>query len=168
MRAEEKMRSAVKISPGISFILKAAAFCLVFPPVVVSLLSCLGGSMEADCDIDRGPCVKVLGEAGTTAAFELLPRPVEPMKNIVCRIDLRRGQVPISDKVVRLCFSMPGMSMAEYGVVLRHTGMGRYEGNVTLVRCPSGMKIWRAETRIEGPSIPDPHPALVSFTFKVN
>jgi hypothetical protein len=157
----------VKTSQRASFALTATAFfyALVLAAVVLSPSS--AGSQDTDCDIDRGPCIKPLGQTGITATFELLPRPVQAMKALSCRVELKQGQVPVTDRVVRVSFSMPGMLMAENAAVLRHTGGGRYEGSVIIVRCPSGVKIWRAEARVARGLDRDRHPNRVSYTFTV-
>ncbi|MGE5790526.1 MAG: hypothetical protein ACM33C_06630 [Syntrophaceae bacterium] len=157
----------MKISQRACFTLAATALFFALVPAAVDLFPSLADSQDTDCDIDRGPCTKSLGETGITATFELLPRPVQTLKTLLCRVDLKQGQLPVTDRFVRLSFSMPGMYMPENAVVLRHAGKGIYEGNVIIVRCPSGMKLWRAEAQIGRLSDRERHPNRVSYTFTV-
>ena len=60
------------------------------------------------------------------------------MKNLVFRIDLKRGALPVTDGEVSLGLSMPGMTMAPNTVTLAHRGGGMYEGRGVIVKCPSG------------------------------
>jgi len=131
-------------------------------------LPSLAGAPETDCDIDRGACTRPLADTGITAAFELLPRPVQVMRNLSCRVVLQRGGVPVTDRAVRVRFTMPGMYMAENAVALRHAGGGRYEGTAVIVRCPTGSNLWRADVRVRSPSDPIGRWSGVSYTFRLN
>ena len=100
-----------------------------------------------DCAIDRGPCSTHLAETGITVTLDITPRPAEAMKNLVFRIYLKKGALPVTDGEVSLGLSMPGMTMAPNIVALAHRGGGMYEGRGVIVKCPSG-DVWQAEARI--------------------
>ncbi len=147
----------------------------VLPAVIaVILASCLsavaspfssGTDRTIDCVIDNGPCSKQLADAGITATFGITPTPVEEMKNLVFRVDLKAGAVPVTDGEVSLDLSMPGMTMARNFIRLAHRGGGKYEGSGVIVKCPTGSGVWQAEVRIRRPS-PRGQPHRVRFTFR--
>ena len=125
---------------------------------------CEGGAV--DCDIDRGACTGLV-TTGMTARLEITPRPVETMKDLILRVDLKQGAVSVTDAEVSLSFSMPGMTMPENTVSLRHRGGGRYQGSGTIVRCPGGSRLWRADLRVKRLSGSERQSRRVSFSFRL-
>ncbi len=92
-----------------------------------------------DCRIDDGPCRKAVEGTDLTATFDVSPRPVRPMKNLLFRLDLRGDDAPVTNGKAVLTLSMPGMYMARNDVMLEHKGEGIYEGEGVIVKCPSGL-----------------------------
>ena len=120
-----------------------------------------------DCEINRGPCTRNVGRTGMTAALDIEPKPVSPMTRLLFRIDLKRNGLPVTDRDIALNLSMPGMYMAQNRVKLVHRGEGRYEGEGTIVRCPSGKKIWKAEVLLERPAAGEGGPPSAAYLFRV-
>jgi hypothetical protein len=145
--------------------IQAASILLCAVTAVVSLCSC-GNDAKIDCAIDRGPCSTSLAETGITVTLDVTPKPLETMKTLVFRIDLKKGAIPVTDGEVRLGLSMPGMTMAENIVKLTHRGGGTYEGRGVIVRCPSG-DVWQAEARVGRLSAQGAPPRRARFTFRV-
>lgn len=65
---------------------------------------------------------------------------------------------------VSLALTMPGMYMGNNRAPLKGLGGGRYAGQATLVRCPSGRRGWVAEVTAELPS----GRRSASFPFEVS
>lgn len=124
------------------------------------------GKREAatDCEIDRGPCVKNIGEK-LSVSFDITPKPVSTMSDCLFSVVLKEGDTPITGATVTFELSMPGMYMSGNKVSLSHKGEGIYEGKGVIVRCPSGRKVWRAEIVAERPGR---NPAVTGFTFMVD
>ncbi len=104
---------------------------------------------EIDCDIHADSCFKVITEDNIIVEFNINPKPVRSMSNLVFSITLKEKDKPISDANVEIDLTMPGMFMAKNRVFLKHKGNGRYEGKGVIVRCPSGKRIWKADVIIE-------------------
>lgn len=118
--------------------------------IIVPLLlviSCEGdNSLTPDCYPDRGECVEKIGKG--RLVFEISPRPVQTMKELLFRVKLASiGSDP--DRVL-LDLSMPGMEMGKNQIILERKQDGIYEGRGTIVRCPSGRKLWRASIWVPG------------------
>jgi hypothetical protein len=128
----------------------SALFSALIALAVASIifLSEAGRESLVDCEISRGPCTRAVAETGLTAVLEIAPKPVKEMKGLFFRIELKEGQIPVTDGDVVLSLSMPGMRMPENRVKLRHKGEGRYEGEGVIVKCPRGGRLWRAEAQI--------------------
>lgn len=128
----------------------------LYAAFIISLLSagCSGHEPPADCDIERGPCLKTAGEA-LSISFDITPKPVKAMAVRFYRVILRKGAgfsgAPITDAAVTLGLSMPGMHMAQNMTRLYHAGNGVYEGECVIVRCPGGGKVWKADVAVERP-----------------
>jgi len=125
-----------------------------------------GKGRPVDCEIDRGPCEKAVGATGMTAVLDIAPKPVETMKKLFFRIELKKGTVPVTDGDIILDLSMPGMYMAENRVKLMHKGEGKYEGEGVIVRCPGGGRIWKAEVLLRRPA-PHSNTRGAIFVFRV-
>ena len=104
---------------------------------------------EINCDIHAGSCFKVITKDNIIVEFNISPKPVRLMSDLVFNITLKEKDKPISDARVEIDLTMPGMFMGKNRVFLEHKGNGRYEGKGVIVRCPSGKKIWRADVVIE-------------------
>jgi hypothetical protein len=128
----------------------------------ILLAGCEQRQTATDCEIDRAPCTKQTG--ALSVAFDIVPKPVRTMSDLVCRVALTKGAGPVESAKVTLDLSMPGMVMAANRVRLVRRDAGVYEGRCVIVRCPSGRKVWRAGIDIY-PS--GSKPASVDFTFRV-
>jgi cytochrome c5 len=106
------------------------------------------GGKKTDCDIQSGPCINTVGEENLRVLFNVIPRPVTSMSELLFSITLEKEGVPVQDAEVELELTMPGMYMGENWPVLSQNGKGRYEGKGILPRCPKGDKTWKGEVKI--------------------
>jgi len=102
---------------------------------------------RTDCDIQRGPCVRVAGSA-TEITFDVTPRPVKAMADLLFTVMVRRNGKPASGADVALDLSMPGMHMGVNSPKLSPDKDGRYAGRGVIVRCPSGKRVWKAQVTV--------------------
>lgn len=122
-----------------------------------------GMTSKTDCLINEGPCSREIEEEGMTVVFDIQPKPVSPMKDLVFMVTLKEEGVPVEDVSVAVDLTMPGMFMGINRPVLVHTVNGIYKGKGIIQACPHGGKIWMAEVKItrQGKT------ASVDFTFRV-
>lgn len=100
-----------------------------------------GPETTVDCDIQKGPCEKAVGDARIT--LDIGPRPVAAMRELVFSVRLDGfGSRP--DEIV-LSLTMPGMQMGENNIKLKKNAQGVYQAAGVIVRCPSGKTVWRAD-----------------------
>ncbi|OGP82360.1 MAG: hypothetical protein A2V87_04835 [Deltaproteobacteria bacterium RBG_16_58_17] len=154
-------------NPGAVFLTTMAAAILVCAVPAAAPPFSSGKDTVIDCAIDNGSCSKHLAEAGITATFDITPKPVVAMKNLIFRIDLKEGSVPVTDGEVSLSLSMSEMTMAKNIVKLTHRGGGKYEGRGVIVKCPSGDRVWQAEACIKRISWHAQQPFRVQYTFRL-
>ena len=102
-------------------------------------------SAGVNCDIQHNACKKQLSDC--TITFDVNPKPVKAMKDLIFRISLS-GRQPNAAPYIDL--GMPGMDMGPNRVILKHAGNGIYEGKGIIVRCPSGRRIWSAKVTVPG------------------
>lgn len=100
-----------------------------------------------DCDIQRGPCVSMAG-SGTEITFDITPRPVRAMAELLFTVTIRKDGRPVSGADVTIDLTMPGMIMGENSPRLSQGNDGRYAGKGVIVRCPSGKKVWKAQVSV--------------------
>ena len=86
----------------------------------------VGPRAAPSCDLGRGACARAV--AGATVVLDISPRPIRAMTEVTFTVDARRGPLPVSDHVVDVALSMPGMYMGENRVRLASLGGGRYQG----------------------------------------
>lgn len=122
-----------------------------------------GMNVQRDCKISAGPCFKEIEHDGIRVIFDINPKPVSPMKDLVFNVTLTDGKGPVTDASVIVDLTMPGMFMGTNRPVLVHREKGKYEGRGVIQTCPHGGKTWRAEVSItrQGKT------ASVDFTFGV-
>ena len=126
----------------------------VLPFIIVMLTLACGSCSEkpekvpTDCDINSGSCVKEAGQVGLKAVFNITPKPVRSMAEVLFSVVLKRDTSPVTDASVSVDLTMPGMFMGTNRPVLKHVGAGRYEGKGFILRCPSGSRVWKAEVLI--------------------
>lgn len=99
-------------------------------------------ALAPTCALDHGPCAQP-GPLDVTLAAS--PRPVRTMAPLDLVVTLASQGAPVDGAEVRLDLTMPGMFMGQNRVALAGQGGGRYTGRGTIVRCPSGGKLWQAE-----------------------
>jgi hypothetical protein len=128
------------------------------------LSGCVKREAATDCEINRGPCVKNIGEK-LSVSFDITPKPVSTMSDCLFSVALKEGDTPITGAAVTFELSMPGMYMSGNKVSLSYKGEGIYEGRGVIVRCPRGRKVWRAEIVAERPGM---NPVATGFTFRVD
>lgn len=114
------------------------------------------------CDVDTTTCSSML-EDGTTVRFAIQPRPVRSMAQLTYEVVVTGGPAGVSG--VSLDFKMPAMYMGENKVVLKASEAGPFVGTGTIVKCPSGDRLWDAAVRLERPGQPA---AIVHFRFEVD
>ncbi|HIJ59958.1 MAG TPA: hypothetical protein HPP56_05020 [Nitrospirae bacterium] len=115
-----------------------------------------------DCQINKTVCVQEIGYDKIKVTFDIIPKPVEFMKELTYKITLTKNDKPITDAKITMDLTMPGMFMGTNRPVIKHIGTGVYEGKGIIPRCPSGRKIWRANIKIER----NDTSSIVSFTFE--
>jgi uncharacterized GH25 family protein len=132
--------------------------------LLTATLACSADNAKerADCDIQRGPCVRMAGP-GTEVIFDITPRPVRAMTELLFTVTITKNGRPVSGADVILDLTMPGMIMGENSPRLSKEKNGRYAGKGVIVRCPSGKKVWKAQIAV--PS--EQGVETVSFIFEV-
>lgn len=111
---------------------------------------------NADCDIDKGACSRMLGNA--MVIFDIQPKPVKAMRELNVDVLLKGMN---GHEMLRLNFDMPGMYMGKNEVILKRVADGKYTGKGVIPRCPSGKRLWRATVEI-------PDTGKAEFIFNVN
>jgi len=81
--------------------------------------------------------------------FDAQPKPVTSMSESTFIVKLSKNGVPVTDALVHIDLSMPGMFMGKNQPVLTHRKDGRYEGKGIITRCVSGKKTWQADVMID-------------------
>ena len=148
---------ATESAPSAALLLGAILACSGCSPPPEKPLKSVPAVVE--CDLDGGPCTARTG--GLDIVIEIFPRPVRTMTDLTVTVTATGDGGGIDDEAVGVEFTMPGMVMATYRVVLDRTGEGEYGGAAVIVRCPSGGRSWRAT--VFGPSIPH-----TAFDFTVD
>lgn len=141
--------------------------CLIAAAVFAAGCSRQAEVAYTDCQIDEGPCVKMIAPGEITAVFDIQPKPVKTMSGLNFSLSLLKGDTPLADADVVVELTMPGMYMAENRIVLRHKGDGRYEGKGVIVRCPSGKRVWKCRVVISDPHTRTPASLSADYTFEV-
>jgi hypothetical protein len=127
-------------------------FFLITLPIVVDATDY---SEMIYCDINHGTCTQKLQDMDVI--LDISPKPVKAMKDLKFTITLT-GKQGVSEPFIDL--GMPGMKMGPNRVFLKSNGKGIYSGTGTIVRCPSGKKIWKATVTV-------PDRGSVEFIFDV-
>ena len=96
--------------------------------------------------------------------FNVDPKPVKSMNDLLFTVVLKREKQPVSDASVSIDLTMPGMFMGVNRPLLKHVKGGRYEGRGTLPVCPHGGKLWKAEVGV----VREGKTASVSYLFEVD
>lgn len=125
----------------------------------------VGARAAPSCDLAQGPCARAVD--GATVVLEISPRPIRAMTEVTFTVDARRGALPVSDQVVEVGLSMPGMYMGANRVRLAALGGGRYQGRGAIVRCPSGKRAWSAVVSFAAREPRTSAPIRAEFTFDV-
>ncbi len=149
--------------------MKTRRACVIFV-FVLPLCALMGIGIEdafcsddrIDCVIQQGPCIKEAGQ-GMRILFDIQPRPVKALSDLVFSVTLTRSGKSVTDAAVLLNLSMPGMYMGRNQPVLKHVQDGRYEGKGIITRCMSGRKTWKADISIRQQAVAE----RASFVFEV-
>jgi len=112
-------------------------------------------SKMTNCDVHKGTCTQKL--QNTDIILDISPKPVRAMTDLKFTITLT-GKQGLSEPFIDL--GMPGMKMGPNRVLLKSNGKGVYSGTGTIVRCPSGKRIWQATVTV-------PDMGSVEFIFDV-
>jgi hypothetical protein len=112
-------------------------------------------SKMTNCDVHKGTCTQKL--QNTDIILDISPKPVRAMTDLKFTITLTSKQ-GVSEPFIDL--GMPGMKMGPNRVLLKSNGEGVYSGTGTIVRCPSGKRIWQATVTV-------PDMGSVEFIFDV-
>jgi hypothetical protein len=95
-----------------------------------------------NCDIQKGPCVQMVGKYKVT--LDITPRPVKAMQELTFKVIVEGVTGPVKPPYIDL--NMPAMDMGKNRVLLTHQGQGIFEGRGVIVRCRSGRRTWQAKT----------------------
>jgi hypothetical protein len=98
------------------------------------------------CDIQHGPCI--LETNGMTITFDIRPKPVRTLSELRFMVTLKRNNTPMTDAPVALDLSMPGMYMGKNRPLLKHVGLGTYQGTGIITRCTTGQRTWQAAVTV--------------------
>jgi len=98
--------------------------------------------------MDRGPCEQET-EKGMKISFDILPKPVQVMSERTFVVTVTKENKLMSDAIVFLDLSMPGMYMGRNQPVLKETAQGRYEAKSVIPRCPRGGTTWQAKVTVD-------------------
>lgn len=112
-------------------------------------------SKMINCDIHHGSCSQKL--QNSYVILDISPKPVKAMTDLTFTVTLT-GEQGASEPFIDL--GMPGMKMGPNRVFLKSNGKGVYSGTGTIVRCPSGKRIWKATVTV-------PDKGSVEFIFDV-
>ena len=112
-------------------------------------------SKMINCDIHHGTCTQKLQDMDII--LDISPKPVKAMTDLKFTIT-QTGKRSASEPFIDL--GMPGMKMGPNRVLLKSNGKGVYSGTGTIVRCPSGKRIWKATVTV-------PNMGSVDFIFDV-
>jgi uncharacterized GH25 family protein len=86
--------------------------------------------------------------SGTEVTFDITPRPVKAMAELLFIVTIARNGRPVTGADVTLDLTMPGMVMGKNSPQLAPDKDGRYAGKGVIVRCPSRKKVWKAEIMV--------------------
>lgn len=114
------------------------------------------------CEVNSTTCSSTL-EDGTTVTFSIEPRPVRSMALLKFDVGVAGG--PGSPSNISLDFKMPAMYMGENKVALTSSSGGHFVGTGTIVKCPTGDRLWDAAVLVQRAGQPD---AIVHFRFEVD
>jgi hypothetical protein len=126
-------------------------FTIIFP----NTAQATDHSKMINCDIHHGACALKLSD--TDISLDISPKPVKAMTDLTFTVTLT-GNQDVSAPYIDL--SMPGMKMGPNRVLLKSIRKGVYTGTGTIVRCPSGKRIWKATVTV-------PDKGAVEFIFDV-
>lgn len=102
-------------------------------------------SKMINCDVHHGTCTQNLQDSNVI--LDITPKPVKAMTDLTFTVTLTDKE-GVSEPIIDL--GMPGMKMGPNRIFLKTSGKGVYSGAGTIVRCPSGKKIWKATVTIPG------------------
>jgi hypothetical protein len=86
--------------------------------------------------------------SGTEVTFDVTPRPVKAMAELLFTVTITKNSKPVTGADVTLDLTMPGMVMGKNSPQLAPGKDGRYAGKGVIVRCPSGKKVWKADIMV--------------------
>jgi hypothetical protein len=115
-----------------------------------------------DCRVNAGPCITTV--EGLIVTFDISPKPVKVMHDLVFTVTLIDHGKPVTDASVMIDLTMPGMYMGKNAVRLQRGQKGTYTGSGVIVRCPTGEKIWQATIAVRRVN----RTSVVSYTFEVS
>jgi hypothetical protein len=121
------------------------------------------GTAQIDCFPDKSPCVKTIRDRDVQIVFDVNPKPVNVMTDLVFTIAVEKSGKPVTDADVTLDLTMPGMFMGINRPLMKHMKDGVYEGKGVIPVCPHGGKIWKAEVTVKR----DGRSETVSYIFEV-
>lgn len=114
-----------------------------FTIILPNTAQAMDHSKMINCDVHHGTCTQKLMD--TDIIFDISPKPVKAMTDLNFTITLT-GKQGVSEPFIDL--GMPGMKMGPNRVLLKSNGKGVYSGTGTIVRCPSGKRIWKATVTV--------------------
>ncbi|MGD9232802.1 MAG: hypothetical protein PVH67_03025 [Desulfobacterales bacterium] len=126
-----------------------------FTSILPNTAQAMDPSKMINCDVHHGTCTQKFKD--TEIILDISPKPVKAMTDLKFTITLTGKQI-VSEPFIDL--GMPGMKMGPNRVLLKSNGKGVYSGTGTIVRCPSGKRIWKATVTV-------PNMGSAEFIFDV-
>jgi hypothetical protein len=102
------------------------------------------------CSFHQSACSVTLSD--TRVTLDILPKPVRAMQSLTFTLEIS-GKPLASRPYIDL--DMPAMHMGPNRVPMEPVGEGLYKGVGFIVKCPSGLKVWRATVTLPGVGIAD-------------
>ncbi len=121
------------------------------------------GNAETDCIIDKAPCIRTIESRNIQVSFDINPKPVTPMTELVFHVNIASSGKPVTDADISLDLTMPEMFMGINRPVMKHVKDGTYEGKGVIPVCRHGGKIWKADITISR----NGEAATISYVFEV-
>lgn len=128
------------------FILVFALF-VIFVRVTETSSQAADQRSEADCVINKGPCLKKAGDV--EVSLDINPKPIRAMKELSFSIRFNPVQRPLPEKI-NIDLAMPGMFMGINTVSLGRQAQGLYSGTGIIPRCSSVKRLWKATVQLPG------------------
>lgn len=137
---------------------------MLYPNSVATQHDQASSGIKTICAINSGPCLNKIAPDNIQIEFDIRPKPVYVMSELIFSVIVQLGNQPVTDADVTVDLTMPGMFMGINKAVLTHIKAGRYEGEGILPVCPHGGKLWNAVVAVNQQE----KTSAISYFFEVN